>query len=129
MTPSLKVAKSLNTAILILSIIGLVATCVLLFFGIFVWGSASAIDYYQVFGGIGIIVFSLIYLFLYIFSVVCVCITRGSITGGSPSNGPFVLAIVNAVFCGLSGRYVTLVLSIVLAVKLNSAKKESLPNI
>lgn len=133
MSQHLKTAKSLNTAVLVLSIIGIVATVLLLFFGVFVLSSASFIDYtvsyYQAFGGIGIIILSLVYLIIYIFSVVCAGVISGSIKKGIATGAPFVLAILNAVFCGLSGRYITMVLAIITAVKLNSAKKEALPNI
>lgn len=129
MSRHLKTAKSLNTAILVLSIIGLVATVLLLFFGVFVVGSASSVNYYQTFGGVGIIILALIFLIFYIFSVVCAGVISSSIKKGIAAGTPFVLAILNAVFCGLSGRYITMVLAIITAVKLNSAKKESLPNI
>lgn len=129
MSRHLKTAKSLNTAVFVLSIIGVVWWVLVLFFGAAIWGSANLNTSYLVFAGAGVSIISVIYLAFCIFSIVCACVISSNIKKGIAGGAPFVLAILNAVFSGLSGRYVTMVLAIITAVKLNAAKKESLPNI
>lgn len=131
MASTLKTARNLNIAILVLSIIGIVG-CVLLF-GLGVVMSSSFTTYnsdYATLGtGILSIVIAIIMAISYIFSLVAVGIVNSGISKQNVAGGPFVMSILNAVFCGMAGRWITMILAIILSVKLNAAKKESLPNI
>ena len=123
------IAKNLNIAVLVLSILGLVLGFATLIFGSVLFGSVDLDEYGVGIAGLGIAIFAGVYLVFYIFSVVCAGVIMSSINKGNAAGSPFVLAILNAVFSGLSGRYITMVLAILTAVQLNAARKDQLPNI